>query len=67
MFSGCYGTGTIETALALTPEIERSPSAKLPTDPFYERLDLAIFAHALDAMWGEPARRFPCFGPVEGL
>ena len=30
VFSGCYGIGAIEAALALTPEIERSPSAKLP-------------------------------------
>src|SRR6202012_5794902 len=56
VFSGCYGTGAIEAALALTPEIGRSPSAKLPTDPSYARLDLAIFEHALNEMWGEPAR-----------
>ena len=30
VFSGSYGAGAIEAALALTPEIERSPSAKLP-------------------------------------
>ncbi len=29
--SGCYGIGELEAALALTPEIERSPSAKLPS------------------------------------
>jgi hypothetical protein len=67
VFSGCYGAGAIEAALALTPEIERSPRAKLPTDPCYERLDLAIFEQALDEMWGESARRFPHFGRVEGL
>jgi hypothetical protein len=65
VFSGCYGTGAIEAALALTPEIGRSPSAKLPTDPSYERLNLASFEHALDDMWGEPARRFPHFGSIE--
>jgi hypothetical protein len=65
VFSGCYGVGAIEAALALTSEIERSPSAKLPTDPSYERLNLAIFERALDEMWGEPARRVPYFGPVE--
>jgi hypothetical protein len=41
--------------------------AQLPADPFYERLDLAILEHTLDEMWGEPARRFPHFGPIEGL
>jgi hypothetical protein len=66
VFSGCYGAGAIEAALALTPEIERSPRANLPTDPCYERLDLAIFEQALDEMWGEPARRFPHFGRIEG-
>jgi hypothetical protein len=65
VFSGCYGTGATEAALALTPEIGRSPSAKLPTDPSYERLNLAIFEHALDEMWGEPARRVPHFGAIE--
>ena len=65
VFSGSYGAGAIEAALALTPEIERSPHAKLPTDPFYQWLDLAIFERALDEIWAEPARRFPHFGPIE--
>jgi hypothetical protein len=65
VFSGCYGAGAIEAALALTPEIERSPSANLPADPFYERLDLAVFERALDEMWGEPARRYPHFGSID--
>ena len=65
VLSGCYGAGAIEAALALTPEIERSPKAKLPTDPFYERLDLEIFERALNEIWAEPARRFPHFGPIE--
>jgi hypothetical protein len=65
VFSGCYGAGAIEAELALTPEIERNPRAKLPTDPFYQRLDLATFEHALDEIWAEPARRSPYFGPIE--
>lgn len=65
VLAGCYGVGASEAALALTPEIERSPSAKLPTDPFYKQLDLAIFERALNEIWAEPARRFPHFGPVE--
>jgi hypothetical protein len=48
-------------------KIERSPHAKLPTDPFYKWLDLAIFERALDEIWGEPARRFPYFGPLESM
>jgi hypothetical protein len=65
VFSGCYGAGASEAALALTPEVERSPRATLPTDPFYQRLDLTIFERALNEMWAEPARRFPHFGPIE--
>jgi hypothetical protein len=63
--SGCYGIGELEAALALTPEIERSPSAKLPSDPIYERFDVALFERALGEAWAEPARRFPNFGRVE--
>ncbi|MEA2767969.1 MAG: hypothetical protein QOD93_931 [Acetobacteraceae bacterium] len=61
--SGCYGIGGLEAELALTPEIERSPKAKLPSDPVYERFDLALFERALNEAWVEPARRFPYFGP----
>jgi hypothetical protein len=46
VFSGCYGAGAIEAALALTPEIERVPNAKLPRDPVYGRFDLALSEHA---------------------
>ncbi|WP_158924525.1 hypothetical protein [Acidisphaera sp. S103] len=65
VLAGCYGVGAIEAALALTPEIERSPSAKLPADPFYQRLHLEIFERALNEIWAAPARRFPHFGPIE--
>jgi hypothetical protein len=63
--SGCYGIGALEAALALTPEIERIPSAKLPRDPVYDRFDLAVFERALNKVWAEPARRFPHFGLIE--
>lgn len=63
--SGCYGLGELEAALALTPEIERSPSAKLPIDPVYEQFDLALFEQALNDAWAEPVRRFPNFGRIE--
>jgi hypothetical protein len=63
--SGCYGIGELEAALALTPEIERSPKAKLPSDPVYEQFDLALFERALNELWVEPARRFPHFGRIE--
>jgi len=66
VFSGCYGVGAIEAALALTPEIERSPSAKLPMDPSYQQLDLAVFERALNDVWEEPARRLPRFSHDEG-
>src|SRR6195952_1377131 len=63
--SGCYGIGAVEAALALTPEIERMPKVKLPTDPVYERFDLALFERALNGIWAEPARRFPYFSRTE--
>ena len=61
VFSGCYNLGAVEAALALTPENERSPSAKLPTDPAYQQLSLTIFERALNDLWEEPARRLPRF------
>jgi hypothetical protein len=64
VLSGCYGAGATEAALALTPEEQRSPSAKLPTDPSYQNLDLALFERALTEAWAEPARRFPYFGRI---
>jgi hypothetical protein len=63
--SGCYGIGELEAALALTPDIERSPSVRLPGDPVYERFDLTLFERALSEAWAEPARRFPHFGRIE--
>lgn len=65
VMSGCYGIGELEAALALTPEVERVPNAKLPNDPVYDRFDLALFERALDEAWAEPARRFPHFGRIE--
>ena len=65
--SGCYGIGAVEAALALTPEIARVPKVKLPTDPIYQRFDLALFERALNEAWAEPARRFPHFGRIEAL
>jgi hypothetical protein len=64
VLSGCYGAGASEAALALTPEEQRSPSAKLPTDPSYQRFDLALFERVLNEAWEEPARRYPYFGRV---
>jgi hypothetical protein len=64
--SGSYGIA-LEAALALTPEIERMPKAKLPADPVYERFNLALFERALNEAWAEPARRFPHFGRIEAL
>jgi hypothetical protein len=54
----------MEVILALTPVDQRSPSAKPPTDPHYQRLDLAVFERALSDVWAEPARRIPNFGPI---
>jgi hypothetical protein len=54
----------LEAAPALTPLDERSPSAKVPTDPFYRRLDWTLFERALSEVWAVPARRLPYFGLV---
>ena len=63
--SGCYGAGAIEAEIALTPPDARSPRAKLPRDPVYERFGLMMFERVLNEVWAEPARRFPHFGRVE--
>jgi hypothetical protein len=67
VLSGCYGIGAVEAALALTPEFERMPKVRLPSDPIYERFDLALFERALNEAWVEPARRFPYFRRIEAL
>jgi hypothetical protein len=64
VLSGCYESAECEVALVLTPEVERSPSAKLPDDPIYLQFDLALFERALTEAWAEPARRFPFFGRI---
>jgi hypothetical protein len=63
--SGCYGTGALEAEIAMMPLEARSPNAKLPTDPFYDQCDIALFERALNEAWAEPARRFPHFGRVD--
>lgn len=65
VWSGCYGIGELDAALALTPEIERIQSAKLPSDPIYQRFDVPLFERALSEAWAAPARRFPHFGRIE--
>jgi hypothetical protein len=45
---------------------ERKPSAKLPADPSYQRIDLAVFERALNDVWEEPARRLPRFPMTRG-
>jgi hypothetical protein len=65
VFAGCYGAGATEADLALTPVDQRSPSATVPTDPFYRRLDLDLVERALSEVWAQPARRVPYFGPIE--
>ena len=67
MVSGCYSIGELEAEdPALTPEIERSPSAKLPGDPVYERFDLALFERALSEAWAEPAPTLSSLRPYRG-
>jgi hypothetical protein len=56
-----------EAAVALTPEIERSRSAKRPSDPVREWFGLALFERALGEAWAEPARRFAHFGRIAAL
>ena len=66
VFSGCYRIGAVEATLALTPEDERSPSAILPADPAFQKIDLPVLERALNDLWEEPARRLPLFSR-EGL
>ncbi len=42
------------------------PKVRLPSDPVYERFDLALFERALHELRAEPARRCPYFGRYPG-
>jgi hypothetical protein len=37
VFSGCYSLAITDARIALTPPDARSPFAKLPTDPLFDR------------------------------
>jgi hypothetical protein len=64
VFSGCYGLAITDARLALIPPKERSPTAKLPIDPFIERCDLPLLMKAWRAAMVEPVRQFPHLGPI---
>ena len=64
LFSGAYSLAACEADLALTPSAERSPTAMLPTDPIFDRCNIAFLRDALCEAEAEPVRRFPHFGRV---
>jgi hypothetical protein len=64
--SGCYGIGAVDAALALTPEIERMPKVKLPSDPVYERFDLALFERAPNEVMGRTGSTLSLLRPYRG-
>jgi len=64
VFSGRYSLAITDARLALTPLNERSPLAKLPNDPSFERCDLELLRRELRAAIAEPVREFPHFGPI---
>ena len=63
-FRGAYGLAMTEADLSLTPKAQRSPQARLPTDPFYERCTAAFLRKNLWELCSEPVRAFPHFGPI---
>jgi hypothetical protein len=64
LFSGAYGLAFTEADLGLTPPSERSPTAKLPSDPVLDQCNIAMLKRALMAAEAEPVREFPRFGPI---
>jgi hypothetical protein len=64
VFSGCYSLALTDAHHALTPLDERSPFAKLPNDPLFDRCDLGLLWRALHEAKGEPVREFPHLGPI---
>jgi hypothetical protein len=65
MFAGAYRLAGVEAGLALTPLVERSPAALLPSDAIFDRSSTEFVKRALVYAEAEPVRRFPSFGPVE--
>jgi hypothetical protein len=64
LFRGAYTLALVEAGKALTPPNERSLSANLPTDPIYDRCDIALLRAALREAEAEPLRLWPHFGPI---
>jgi hypothetical protein len=64
VFSDCYGLATAEARFAMTPANQRSPSANLPTEPFFDRCDLQLLMQVLKEATAAPVRQFPHLGPI---
>src|SRR6516165_3652903 len=54
LFSGAYGLALTDADLSLTPQGERSPATKLPSDPVLDRCNVATLKRALVAAEAEP-------------
>ena len=64
LFRGGYSLAAVDAQLALTPAPERSPTAHLPSDLFYDRCDLSLLNAAFVEARAEPVRAFPQLGPL---
>lgn len=63
LFNGAYRLAEVDAALSMTPTDHRSPFPNLPTDPIFDRCDIALLRTALRQAESEKVRRFPAFGP----
>jgi hypothetical protein len=64
LFRGAYSLGGVDAENAMVLAEERSARPNLPTDPFFDRCDLALLKAALREAEAEPVRDWPHCGPV---
>ena len=63
LFMVAYRLADVDAALALTPSNERSPFPNLPSDPIFDRCDIALLRAALLQARSGDVKRFPSFRP----
>ena len=66
IFRGAYSMAKAEAELSQTPEAGRSPQARLPIAPIYEKCTPSFLLDMLEIACSEPALPAPHFGPIAG-
>jgi hypothetical protein len=64
LFRGAYGLASVEAALALTPESERSRKPYLPPEAEFARFDMATLRRGFDEARTQEVLDFPAFEPI---